>query len=165
PATHLVHHQGEVLARLLREAKLDLFHQIALMEVLRALYALQGKAERIKATPLPRQYAEFSRIFTRVFVALVPFGLLDVFAEHLKAGLPTAETLPWLAPYLAASTLITWVFLTMEGVGEMSEDPFERSMNDVPMNALCRVVERDLRQLLDEDDIPPPEPLIDGILY
>ena len=38
----------------------------------------------------------------------------------------------------------------MEGVGDASEDPFERSMNDVPMNALCRTIERDLRQMLGE---------------
>lgn len=47
-------------------------------------------------------------------------------------------------------TTRSWVFFTMEGVGDASEDPFERSMNDVPMNALCRTIERDLRQMLGE---------------
>ncbi|MEZ4319272.1 MAG: bestrophin family ion channel [Myxococcota bacterium] len=165
PATHLVHRHGAELADLFRTQKTDLFHQIALMGILRELYTLQGKCERIKKTPFPRQYAEFSRIFTRVFVYLVPFGLLDVFADHLPAGIPTAANLPWLLPYFAASTMIAWVFLTMDGIGDASEDPFERSMNDVPMNALCRVIERDLRQLLGETELPPAEQPIDGILY
>ncbi len=164
-ATFLVHRQGEQLAALLRGQEMDLFHQIAMMDILRELYTLQGKAERIKKTPLPRQYAEFSRVFTRVFVYLTPFGLLDVFHDYLPAGVPGTEQLPWLLMYIVSAGMIGWVFLTMEGVGDSSEDPFERSMNDVPMNALCRVIERDLRQMLGEEDIPEPEAAIDGILY
>jgi putative membrane protein len=164
-ATHLVHHQGKQLSDLLRHGRIDLFHQIALMDILRELYTLQGKAERIKKTPFPRQYAEFSRLFTRVFVYSAPLGLLDVFAQHVPATMPTLESLPWVASYLLGATLIGWVFLTMEGVGDSSEDPFERSMNDVPMNALCRVIERDLRQLLGETELPEAEAPIDGILY
>ena len=33
------------------------------------------------------------------------------------------------------------------------------------MNALCRVIERDLRQLLGETELPDAEAPIDGILY
>lgn len=165
PATHLVHNQGQALSTEVQGGGVNLFHQIAMMEILRELYGLQGRAERIKKTPLPRQYAEFSRLFTRVFVFTVPFGLLDVFKDRLPAGIPASHDLPWLITYLAASVLISWVFLTMEGIGDSSEDPFERSMNDVPMNSLCRVIERDLRQMLGESDLPPAEAPIDSILY
>ena len=41
----------------------------------------------------------------------------------------------------------------------------ERSMNDVPMNAICRTIEIDLRQLLGETEVPPKEAAIDDILY
>lgn len=164
-ATHLVHAQGLQITQLLREQRMDLFHQIALMDILRELYTLQGKAERIKKTPFPRQYAEFSRIFTAAFVFFMPFGLLDVFSDHIPSGVPTAQNAVWLVPYFLAATVISWVFLTMDGVGSASEDPFERSMNDVPMNALCRVIERDLRQMLGESEIPEPEAPIGGILY
>ncbi len=57
PATHLLHNQSQDLRALLSEKRLDLFHQIALMEVVRELYALQGKCERIKNTPFPRLFA------------------------------------------------------------------------------------------------------------
>ena len=164
-ATHIVARQGKLLAGLHAEGRLDLFHQIDMMQILRELYALQGKAERIKKTPLPRLYAEYSRIFVRVFVLATPFGLLDVFADRLPASWPTQDTWPWVLTYLAASSLVGWVFMTMEGLGDASEDPFERSINDVPMNALAVVIERDLRQLLDEDEVPQPEKAVDGILY
>lgn len=167
PATHLVTRQGTRLAEEKAAENVNLFHQIALMEVLTELYTLQGKAERIKNTPFPRQYAEYSRIFTRVFVLLVPFGLLDVFGDHIGAAVSTADEYVFIAPFLAAAALITWVFMTMEAIGDASEDPFERSMGDVPMNALCRTIERDLRQMLDEPEVslPPGETPIEGILY
>ena len=165
PATQLVAKQAARLADLHRAGSLDLFHQIALMEVVTELYSLQGKAERIKNTPFPRQYAEHSRLFTRVFVTLVPFGLLDVFARHVDEATRLLDSLLPVLPMIVASSLITWVFYVMEGIGDSSEDPFERSMNDVPMNALCRTIEIDLRQMLGETELPAPEAPIDGILY
>jgi putative membrane protein len=61
--------------------------------------------------------------------------------------------------------LISWVFMTIEAIGDASEDPFERSMNDVPMNAICRTIERDLRQLLGEEELPEGEKPAGWILY
>lgn len=164
-ATHMLTKQGRILARLVGDARLDLFHQIAMMEVIEELYTLQGKCERIKATPFPRQYAEYSRIFVRVFNVLVPFGLLDVFADHVDAATSAVQTWTPIIPMVLASALVSWVFTTMEGIGDSSEDPFERSMNDVPMNALCRVIEIDLRQMLGETEVPEKEQAVDGILY
>lgn len=165
PATHLLAHQGSRIAGLVKAQRLDLFHQIAMMETVTELYSLQGQAERIKNTPFPRQYAEFSRVFTMLLAFLVPFGLLDVFGDHVDKAMTTMQTLTPVIPMLLSSWLITWVFTTMEGVGDASEDPFERSMNDVPMNALCRTIEIDLRQLLGETEVPPKEAAIDNILY
>lgn len=164
-ATHLLTEQGKQLAQLVKEGRMDLFHQIAMMEVVEELYTHQGKCERIKNTPFPRFYAEYSRIFVRVFVFLLPFGMLDVFTSHLEAATTTYQTLVPIIPMIAASGLVTWVFSTMESVGDATEDPFERSMNDVPMNALCRTIEIDMRQMLGETDLPPKETPIDNILY
>ena len=46
-----------------------------------------------------------------------------------------------------------------------SEDPFEGRINDVPMTALCRTIEIDLRDMLDESDLPPKVQPKDHILY
>jgi len=164
PASQLVTTQGQRLAALKADGQLDLFHQVAMMEVAEELFTLQGKAERIKATPFPRQYAEYGRAFTRVFVFLVPFGMLDVFGDHVDHATLLASLEP-VVPMLLCSGLVGWVFTTMDAIGDASEDPFERSMNDVPMNALCRVIEIDLRQKLGETDVPAPEKPIDHVLY
>jgi len=165
PATHLLNEQAQELKKLYVDKRLDLFHQIALMEIQRELYALQGKCERIKNTPFPRQYAEFSRWFTRVFVTLVPCGLLSIFPKELVTAGRGGLSLVDLIPMLASASLITWVFVTMEGVGDASEDPFERSINDVPMNAICRTIERDALQLLGEEKIPDAEKPFGFVLY
>ncbi|MEZ4383807.1 MAG: bestrophin family ion channel [Nannocystaceae bacterium] len=165
PATHLLTRQGRALAALVDAKRLDLFHQIAMMEMITELYTLQGKCERIKGTPFPRQYAEYSRLFTRVFIFLVPFGLLDVFGTEAEQATGFFASLAPAVPMIAASSLVSWVFSTMEGIGDSSEDPFERSMNDVPMNAISRTIERDLRQLLGESEIPDPERPAGYVLY
>jgi putative membrane protein len=165
PATHLLSRQAQELARLVKGSKLDLFHQIALMEKVTECYEHQGKCERIKGTPFPRQYAEYSRVFTRTFVALVPLGLLDVFGAQVDKAVGVLETITPALPMVLASMLISWVFMTIEAIGDASEDPFERSMNDVPMNAICRTIERDLRQLLGEEEVPEGEKPAGWILY
>jgi ion channel-forming bestrophin family protein len=164
-ATHIVTRQGTHLAKLHADDQLNLFHQIELMGILEELYTLQGKCERIKNTPFPRQYAEYSRVFTRVFVFLVPLGLLDVFADQFAQSATMVESLISAIPMVLAAGLITWVFGTMEAIGDASEDPFERSMNDVPMNALCVTIERDLREMLGETELPPSELPSGNILY
>jgi len=63
------------------------------------------------------------------------------------------------------SVLISWIFTTMESVGDNSTDPFEGRLNDVPMTALCRTIEIDLRDMLNEENLPEPIQPKDYILY
>ena len=63
------------------------------------------------------------------------------------------------------SVLISWIFSTMDSIGDNSEDPFEGRINDVPMTALCRTIEIDLRDMLDEENLPESIKPKDHILY
>jgi putative membrane protein len=142
----------------LREAE-GLFSELqlrTLCEELREMTNLQGGCERIKNTPFPRQYAFSSLVFVWLFIALLPLGLL---AEFEKLG----HGHYWLT--VPFSVLVSWVFITIELVGHISEDPFENRMNDVPMTALCRSIEIDLRQMLGEQQVPAPVQPEYGILY
>ena len=53
------------------------------------------------------------------------------------------------------STLIIWMYRTLEQVGESTENPFEGSPNDVPISQMSRTIEIDLREMLGETDLPP----------
>lgn len=156
PATQMIRRQGEELQKLAEKIKLiDEFRYMEMMRVLEEFYNLQGKCERIKNTPFPRQYAYFSGVFTWIFVLLLPFGLVGEFAEMGHSM--TFITVPF-------SVLISWVFNTMELVGDSSEDPFDGFINDVPMTALCRTIEIDLKEMLGEEDIPEKITAENGIL-
>ncbi|MEM6843799.1 MAG: bestrophin family ion channel [Bacteroidota bacterium] len=155
-ATHLVKNQGKALRELVQQDQLDAYRQVNMMQTLEELYNLQGKCERIKNTPFPRQYAFFSTVFVWIFVILLPFGLVSEF------GKMSNSSVIWLT--IPFSVLISWIFATIETVGDNSEDPFENYINDVPMTALCRTIEIDLRQLLDETEMPPKIQPLDDIL-
>lgn len=154
--TQLLRRQSEDLQRIFeRTGLIEDFRHVDLMATIRDFYTEQGRAERIKNTPLPRQYAYFSKIFTWIFVLVLPLALVSEF-DKLGHGYL------WLT--VPFSTLISWIFMTMELVGDNSEDPFENFINDVPMTALCRNIEIDLREMLGETELPPRVLPVDGIL-
>ena len=155
-ATQILRLQGEHLRRVCDEEHLiEEFRLIALMDLITEMVSLQGKCERIKNTPFPRQYAYFSNVFTWIFIALLPFGLVGEMATR-------GDKMVWLT--VPVAVIISWMFYTMEAVGDSSEDPFENFINDVPMTALCRTIEIDVRQMLGEDDTPEPLQPVDDIL-
>lgn len=164
-ATHLVKNQGQHLKTLLQEGKITEFDKQIFHNNLEELYNLQGKCERIKNTPFPRQYAYFSTLFTWIFVILLPFGLLSVFEGEVKELNTDLQQKLFLGFMIPFSVLLSWIFITMEKVGSNSEDPFEGRINDVPMTALCRTIEIDLRDMLDEKDLPEKIQPKDHILY
>ena len=86
-------------------------------------------------------------MFTKLFTLLVPFGMLGEFA---KLG----DGFIWLT--IPFSALVAWVFNMMEKIGESTENPFEGSANDVPITAMTRTIEIDLREMLGEAEIPAP---------
>ena len=155
-ATHIVRKQGDQLQEIRENGMLiDDFRHMDMMSTLEELYNLQGKCERIKNTPFPRQYAFFSKIFTWIFILLLPFGMVGLFAQM-------NHSLIWIT--IPFCVLISWIFVTMEVVGDNSEDPFEHFINDVPMTALCRTIEIDLREMLGETDLPDSIKPSNGIL-
>ncbi|WP_139925728.1 bestrophin family protein [Hymenobacter sp. DG01] len=157
PPAQLIRRQAAEL-RMLREERglLNDFQHVTMMNTLEVLYNLQGGCERIKNTPFPRQYAFFSMVFVYLFTALMPLGLVMEFAkigpQHIWLTVPF-------------SVLVSWVFATIEKVGHNSENPFENNMNDVPMTAICRSIEIDLRQMLGETEVPPKLDPVEDILY
>ena len=116
-----------------------------------------GKCERIKNTPLPRQYDYFTRVFVLLFAALLPFGILGFFQSE------TLLPLSWLS--IPLCTVLSGVFVIMERTGAANEDPFENQVTDVPLSALCNTIERDLREMLGESDLPPKMMPENGYLY
>ena len=163
-ATHLIKNQGLHLRSLLKEGKISEFQNMMLQKVLEENYNFQGACERIKNTPFPRQYAYFGTVFAWIFVLLLPFGLLNAFDEEILQLPPGGRI--WLeVAAIFLSVLISWIFITIDRVARNSEDPFEGRFNDVPMTAICRTIEIDLRDMLDEQPLPEKVEPKNNILY
>lgn len=144
-ATHILRKQSEHISFLSQQGCLDSYKQIELGRIIAALYDQQGACERIKTYPFPRQYAYFSELFVWMLALVLPFGLVGELARFGHAYV-------WLT--IPMSVLISWIFQVMEVVGDHSENPFESSVNDIPMTAICRTIEIDLREMMGEKDVP-----------
>lgn len=154
-ATAVLALQSAAVREMARAGAVDAYRHVAFVERLAELYEHQGRCERIKNFPYPRQFATLNYWFIRLFVWLVPFGMLHEF-KRLDPGML------WLT--IPFSIVVTWIFLALEKVGESTENPFEGSANDVPITALARTIEIDLRQLLGEREVPPPLAPVNAIL-
>jgi putative membrane protein len=146
-ATQLLSLQSADLKELKQKGYISDFPYVNMESVLKDFYGHQGKAERIKNFPYPRQFASINLFFINLLAILLPFGMLNEFGKLGTYGV--WFTIPF-------SVLVGWVFTSLEQVGESTENPFEGGANDIPMAALTRTIEIDLRDMLDEVDLPEP---------
>jgi ion channel-forming bestrophin family protein len=131
--------QSAHLQRLHQSGFIDDFRHMELEKMMVELFNQQGACERIKNFPYPRQYATLNLWYIKIFVVLLPFGMLN---EFEKMG----DNFVWLTIPFAA--LAGWIFTTMEKIGESSENPFEGSPNDVPITTISRNIEIDMMDIL-----------------
>ncbi len=161
--TEVLNLQGADLAQMLDAGQLPPAAFGELQRVLRDLHDQQARSERIKNYPYPRQYAVISVIFVRILCLLLPLGMIDLFAPlNTEVTGVMAGNMVWLA--IPLSVLVSWMYASLDQVGESSANPFEGGANDIPISQICVSIELDLRQLLDERDVPaaqvPASPIV-----
>ncbi len=139
-AAWLMHLQGVDLAWASRRGWVTEFRLEMIDRDLTELVNMQGGCERIKSTPIPTAYRVFTHRFTRVYITMLPIGLLeqvDLAALPVLLGLSLA-------------------FLVLETLGRILEDPFTMGPNALALNAICRNIEINVRQQMGETELPPP---------
>lgn len=146
-AAQILHKQTLRLQELRDNNFFEDFRHMEFFKLVSNFYEHQGASERIKNFPFPRQYASVALWLTLIFCILTPFGLLNIFHD-LKS-----HTIWLTVPF---SGLIFWIFYLMEMIGDYSENPFEGTFNDVPISTIARGIEIDLREMLNEKNIPEP---------
>jgi putative membrane protein len=148
PPNYLLELQGEDLRVAYDQGWLSDYRFVKLEETLVEFNNIQGRSERIKNTPFPRQYSFFSRVFVFIHASLLPF----VFIEELGwASIPV-------------SVVISFVFLCLDLIGERSEDPFENRIEDVPLTALSLTIETNLKEQWGDPRFPPKPKAPNGIV-
>jgi putative membrane protein len=128
---------------------IDIAHWRAMDANLDDLMAAQGGAERIKVTPMPKQYDYFPQLFVQMYCLMLPLALV--------------MSMGWFTPL--GSTLVGFIFLALDKIGRDLEDPFENTIYDVPLTSITRAIEVNLRQMLGETVLPAAEKPVHGVLW
>ncbi|KII14924.1 bestrophin family protein [Phaeobacter sp. S60] len=121
----------------------DGFARKALAERTASIALAQAGCERIATTPLPYVYSLLVFRTTYLYCLLLPFALID------GAG--------WLTPIFVG--IVAYVFFGLAEVTEELSHPFGETVNGLPLDAICRTVERALAPKLGQDAPPPLQPV------
>lgn len=113
-----------------------------------ALCSIQTACERIRSTPTPFAYTLLLHRTAWLFCLLVPFTLVG--------------TVGLAAPLVAA--ILAYAFFGLDALGDELEEPFALRPNTVPMDALARIVEIELRASLGDTGLSSPLRPVDHIL-
>jgi putative membrane protein len=131
---------GADLAQCLHQNRIDPCLAPALDNTLSSIVAIGIGCERIKTTPIPFSYTLLLHRTAYVYCFLLPFGLVD--------------TIGFMTPVVVA--LVAYTFFGLDQLGDEIEEPFGLQENDLPLDAMCRTIEINLRESLGETELPPP---------
>lgn len=122
----------------LKQGWLNEYQQVQLDSTLSRLCDAMGKCERIKNTVFPATYSLYIHFAMNFFILLLPFALIEYFGL-IEVPLVVA---------IASS------FLLIEKMAIHLQDPFDNKPTDTPMTAISRNIERDLKQMLNDHQLP-----------
>lgn len=103
-----------------------------LFEILQGMIDVLGGCERIKKTPIPFSHSTFIKMFTILYLIILPFGLVDVF-EYL--------TIP-------AVMIMGFALLGVEVISEEIENPFGMDANDLPLGSIGDGIRESVYEIL-----------------
>ena len=154
--------QSKDMRELLADGSLTVSQFAELQRLIRELIEQQSRSERIKNFPYPRQHAFINSLFVWILCFLLPFGMIGEF-ERLNDVVDgwAKGNMVWLSVPL--SLLISWMYTSLDQVGESTENPFEGGANDVPISRICEEIEAELREMLGETNVPAPTRLAGDI--
>ncbi|KQS35912.1 bestrophin family protein [Pedobacter sp. Leaf194] len=133
---------GMDLKRALQEGWINKYQQIEIDRIICGLCNHMGGSERIKNTVFPVTYSKYISMSIHLFIVLLPFGLIEYFG-YMEIPLVVA---------------IAAFFLLVEKMAVHLQDPFENKPTDTPTTTICRTIERDLCQMLDDNKIYEDKP-------
>jgi len=140
PIDWLMRRNGEELGALLRAGRVEAQVAAIMDESLSAMTAVAAGCERIRNTPVPFPYTLLLHRTAWLYCFLLPFGLVD--------------TVGFMTPFVVA--IVAYTFFGLDALGDEIEEPFGTADNHLPLDALCREIEINLREALGETDLPEP---------
>jgi len=129
------------LRQLKQNNNLDTFTHLQLDNTLTRLCESMGKAERINTTVFPSTYRQFLHYTIYLFIITLSIAIRQV---HMIFEIP-------LLLFISAA------FFLIEKSAYQLQDPFRNRPSDVPVTAIARTIEINIRQLLGEAEVPEAE--------
>lgn len=139
PLALLYLHNLEI-ARLKQQAIVDPYTLVQLNNTLVKFTDWQGMAERIKGTVFPSTYRKFLHFIIYLFVVTLSIALRDI---------PSVFEIPLLM-------LISAAFFLLERSATHLQDPFSNKPTDTAMTSIARNIEINLKQIIDDPEVPEP---------
>jgi putative membrane protein len=115
---------------------LNSYQLTSMQELLNSLVDNLGACERILRTPMPLAYAIHLKQLLLLYCCLLPFQMV--------------ETLGWWTGLIVA--LISFTLFGIEAIGLEIENPFGYDANDLPLDAICDTMKRNIDDLI---SLPP----------
>ena len=125
---------------LYRQRLISESQHINVNQYLTSLMDVCGICERIKSTPIPFSYNLFIKLFILLYVAVLPFTVVEVYGYL---------TIP-------AVMLTSYILVGLESIGEEIEEPFGLERNDLPLNQLAQLIRVNAHDIL-QIDLPHVE--------
>ncbi|TDK68011.1 bestrophin family protein [Sapientia aquatica] len=136
----LIMNMGADLRQLLQAKRIDPCLAVSMDNTLSAMTAAAASCERIRNTPIPFSYTLLLHRTAYIYCFLLPFGLVD--------------SIGFMTPFVVA--VVAYTFFGLDALGDEIEEPFGLEANDLPLDAICRAVEIDMRESVSDTDIPAP---------
>lgn len=126
------------LTGLIHEARqrelIDSLQLTALDQNVQLLIDYCGACERIRSTPAPFGYVVHLRRALIIYCLTLPLALVRQY--HWEA--------------IIATLLISFILFGIEEIGVEIENPFDQTINDLPLEKICGTIDTDLRCIVDQ---------------
>ncbi|HEY6436650.1 MAG TPA: bestrophin family ion channel [Ignavibacteriaceae bacterium] len=126
------------IAELKEKDQIEIFSQVQINNTLVNFSNSMGMAERIKNTIFPSTYRLFLHFFIYIFVITLCIALRDIESQF---------EIPLLL-------VISSAFFLLEKSATHLQDPFSNKPTDTPVTTIANTIEINIKQLLNEKDIP-----------
>ena len=136
----LMQRMGDDLRECLQAGWIEPCLVVSIDATMSSLTGAAAACERIKSTPIPFSYTLLLHRTAYLYCFLLPFGLVD--------------SIGFMTPFVVA--IVAYTFFGLDALGDEIEEPFGLEANDLPLEAICRSLEINLRESLDDDFVPAP---------
>ncbi|MBO3459388.1 hypothetical protein G7B40_002820 [Aetokthonos hydrillicola Thurmond2011] len=111
---------------------LNIYQLNSLHNLINSMIDILGGCERILKTPMPLIYVIKLRLLIFIYCLILPLEIVSYSTW-------------WTALIIA---FVSFTFLSIEHIGSEIEEPFGHDPNDLPLNAICSTMQRNVEELI-----------------